>query len=61
VVEGLTNKEIGKALGLSPRTVEAHRAHLFEKLEVASLAQLVRTYARWRPATAPRSSTQWRA
>jgi RNA polymerase sigma factor (sigma-70 family) len=45
VVEGLTNKEIGKALGLSPRTVEAHRAHLFEKLEVASLAQLVRTYA----------------
>jgi RNA polymerase sigma factor (sigma-70 family) len=45
VVEGLTNKEIGKALGLSPRTVEAHRAHLFEKLEVPSLAQLVRTYA----------------
>jgi two-component system response regulator FixJ len=45
VVEGLTNKEIGKALALSPRTVEAHRAHLFEKLEAGSLAQLVRTYA----------------
>ncbi|HYF19306.1 MAG TPA: response regulator [Ramlibacter sp.] len=45
IVEGLTNKEIGKALGLSPRTVEAHRAHLFEKLEAPSLAQLIRQYA----------------
>ncbi|TFY99083.1 response regulator transcription factor [Ramlibacter humi] len=45
IVEGLTNKEIGKALGLSPRTVEAHRAHLFEKLEAPSLAQLIRRYA----------------
>jgi two-component system, LuxR family, response regulator FixJ len=45
VVEGLTNKEIGRALGVSPRTVEAHRAHLFEKLEAPSLAQLVRRYA----------------
>ncbi|HEY1227218.1 MAG TPA: response regulator [Ramlibacter sp.] len=45
IVEGLTNKEIGRALGLSPRTVEAHRAHLFEKLEAPSLAQLIRRYA----------------
>lgn len=45
VVEGLTNKEIGRVLGLSPRTVEAHRAHLFEKLQAPSLAQLVRQYA----------------
>ena len=45
IVEGLTNKEIGKVLGLSPRTVEAHRAHLFEKLEAGSLAQLIRQYA----------------
>jgi two-component system response regulator FixJ len=45
IVEGLTNKEIGRALGLSPRTVESHRAHLFDKLEAESLAQLIRRYA----------------
>ena len=45
IVEGLTNKEIGRALGLSPRTVETHRANLFEKLDVDSLALLIRRYA----------------
>ena len=45
VVAGLTNKEIGRALALSPRTVENHRAHLFDKLEAESLAQVVRQYA----------------
>ena len=45
IVQGLTNKEIGRALGLSPRTVEAHRAHLFDKLDAGSLAQLIRQYA----------------
>lgn len=45
IVGGLTNKEAGRALGLSPRTVETHRAHLFEKLAAPSLAQLIRHYA----------------
>ena len=45
IVEGLTNKEIGRALGLSPRTVETHRANLFGKLQVESLAHLIRHYA----------------
>ena len=45
IVGGLTNKEIGRALGLSPRTVETHRANLFGKLEVDSLARLIRHYA----------------
>jgi two-component system response regulator FixJ len=45
IVTGLTNKEIGRALALSPRTVETHRANLFAKLETTSLAQLVRQYA----------------
>ena len=44
VVEGLTNKEIARALSLSPRTVEAHRANLSAKLQVGSLAQLIRRY-----------------
>ena len=45
IVAGLTNKEIGRALTLSPRTVETHRANLFGKLEAPSLAQLIRRYA----------------
>ena len=45
IVAGLTNKEIGRALTLSPRTVETHRANLFAKLEVESLAVLIRRFA----------------
>jgi FixJ family two-component response regulator len=45
IVGGLTNKEIGRALALSPRTVETHRANLFAKLEADSLAQVIRRYA----------------
>ncbi len=45
IVAGLTNKEIGRALDVSPRTVESHRANLFAKLEADSLAQLIRHYA----------------
>lgn len=45
IVEGLTNKEIGRALTLSPRTVESHRARVFAKLEAPSLAHLIRHYA----------------
>lgn len=44
IAEGLSNKQIAKLLELSPRTVETHRANLFDKLEVNSLAQLVRLY-----------------
>ncbi len=45
IVAGLTNKEIGRALALSPRTVETHRANLFAKLQAESLAHLIRGYA----------------
>jgi two-component system, LuxR family, response regulator FixJ len=45
IIAGLTNKEIGRALDLSPRTVETHRANLFAKLQAESLAQLIRLYA----------------
>lgn len=45
IVSGLTNKEIGRALAVSPRTVETHRANLFAKLGAESLAQLIRRYA----------------
>lgn len=45
IVAGLTNKEIGRALAVSPRTVETHRANLFAKLDAETLAQLIRRYA----------------
>ncbi|MBN9408639.1 MAG: response regulator transcription factor [Burkholderiales bacterium] len=45
ITSGLTNKDIGRALDVSPRTVETHRANLFAKLQVPSLAQLIRQYA----------------
>jgi two-component system response regulator FixJ len=42
VVAGRANKEIARALNISPRTVEIHRAHVMEKMEAESLAELVR-------------------
>jgi len=45
IVRGWSNKEIARALGLSPRTVETYRANVFDKLQAASLVELVRDYA----------------
>ncbi|WP_175832123.1 response regulator transcription factor [Burkholderia cenocepacia] len=45
IVRGGSNKEIARALGLSPRTVETYRANVFDKLRAASLVELVRDYA----------------
>ncbi len=42
VVEGLSNKDIGHRLRLSPRTVGSHLYRIFPKLGVASRTQLVR-------------------
>jgi len=42
VVNGALNKQIGAELGAAERTVKAHRAHVMEKMEVTSLADLVR-------------------
>ena len=42
VVAGMLNKEIAKALTLSIKTVEVHRAHVMEKMAVSCLADLVR-------------------
>lgn len=42
LVEGLPNKTIAYDLGISPRTVEIHRANLMQKLEVRSLAEALR-------------------
>jgi RNA polymerase sigma factor (sigma-70 family) len=39
---GLHAKEIGRALGISPRTVEVHKARIMSKLGLRSVAELVR-------------------
>ena len=41
VAAGKANKEIAAALGLSPKTVEVHRAHVMSKMAVDSLAELI--------------------
>ena len=42
LVEGHANKDIGARLGISPRTVEIHRASALRKLSAATSAEAVR-------------------
>jgi two-component system response regulator FixJ len=52
VAEGKHNKNIARALGISERTVEAHRARLMHKMDAPSVPALVRQVVR--AATSPR-------
>lgn len=42
IVQGAANKEVAATLGLSPKTVEVHRANVMRKTNANSLAELVR-------------------
>ncbi len=42
VVQGLSSREIGLKLDISVKTVEAHRAHINDKMRANNLAHLVR-------------------
>ena len=42
VAEGQSNKEVADKLGISVRTAETHRAHILRKLNLDSVAGLVR-------------------
>jgi DNA-binding CsgD family transcriptional regulator len=44
--EGLTNRQIGERLFISPRTAETHLAHVYRKLQVSGRAQLAAEAAR---------------
>ena len=41
-VSGLSSKEIGIKLNISPRTVENHRAWVMERIGARNLAELIR-------------------
>lgn len=58
IVQGTANKEVAVQLGLSPKTVEVHRANVMRKTGANSLAELVRmhvtaTTTRRSPAATP--------
>lgn len=42
VAEGMTNSEIGEALGISPKTVARHRERIMDKLDIHSSTELVK-------------------
>jgi DNA-binding NarL/FixJ family response regulator len=39
---GASNKEAGRQLGISPRTIEDHRANIMKKLGARNAADLIR-------------------
>jgi FixJ family two-component response regulator len=42
IAAGESNKEVARSLGISPRTIELHRAHIMTKLAAKNIADLVR-------------------
>jgi FixJ family two-component response regulator len=46
VVKGLLNKQIAAELGAAERTIKVHRGRVMQKMEVDSVAELVRVSAR---------------
>jgi len=42
IVKGASNKEAGRQLGISPRTIEDHRARIMTKLGARNAADLIR-------------------
>jgi FixJ family two-component response regulator len=42
IAGGASNKDAGRQLGISPRTIEVHRARIMEKLDARNAADLVR-------------------
>lgn len=49
LMQGAANKEIARTLGISPRTVEVHRARILEKFAARNVADLLRIIHESRP------------
>lgn len=48
-VAGASNKEAGRQLGISPRTIEVHRARIMEKLGARNIADVIRIVMSGKP------------
>lgn len=42
IAQGLSHREVGAQLGISPRTVEVHKGRVMDKLGTKTLAELLR-------------------
>ena len=42
LASGMKSSEVGNELGISSRTVDVHRQHIFDKLKINSTADMVR-------------------
>lgn len=47
IAQGRTTREISSALGISPRTVDAHKEHIKSRLGIANSTQLATRAANW--------------
>ena len=45
LAQGKTNREVGAALFLSPKTIEYPLTHVYRKLDIHSRAELIRQFA----------------
>jgi FixJ family two-component response regulator len=57
VIRGNTNKQIGRALSCTERTVKAHRHKVMEKMQIQSVAELVTLAERAGIGASTRTST----
>jgi FixJ family two-component response regulator len=55
IVEGKASKQVAADLGISKKTVDVHRAHVMEKMQVESLAELVELVVSLRQGASPTS------
>ncbi|MGB6008687.1 response regulator transcription factor [Castellaniella sp.] len=64
ITRGRSNKYIAAELGISQRTIEAHRARIFMKVGVRNAVELTQHYVRWKLPLSddqgPGPATAWR-